>query len=172
MQDADRPPVHAVPGDGEDLDEVARRDAARGGVIQAAGGLVWRNSSRGREIALIHRPGYDDWTLPKGKLANGETWQECAVREVEEETGLDVRIGEFAGGCTYLTKRAPKVVLYWHMEVEGSTRFAGENLAEVDALEWLSAEDARRRLTHRRERRVLAESLIVHSAGRRRRQSA
>lgn len=147
---------------------MARRDAARGDVILAAGGLVWRTSSRGREIALIHRPKYNDWTLPKGKLDDDETWQDCAVREVREETGLEVRLGEFAGGCAYLTKRAPKIVLYWHMDVDGETRFAGEN-AEVDALEWLSVEDARRRLTHRRERRVLVESVADGGAPRRRR---
>jgi len=62
-------------------------------VILAAGGLVWRNSPRGREIALVHRPKYDDWTLPKGKLDPGESWQDGAVREVEEETGFDVRLG-------------------------------------------------------------------------------
>jgi 8-oxo-dGTP diphosphatase len=128
-------------------------------VILAAGGLVWRKSARGREIALVHRPKYDDWTLPKGKLSAGESWQDCAVREVEEETGLEVRLGGFAGSCSYLTKRAPKIVLFWHMEVEGSTRFAGERLDEVDALEWLGVDEARRRLTHRRERRVLAEGV-------------
>jgi len=137
---------------------VGREDQSRGRVILAAGGLVWRNTSRGREIALVHRPGHDDWTLPKGKLSGGESWQECAVREVGEETGLQVRLGEFAGGCAYLTKRAPKIVLYWHMEVDGETGFAGENLDEVDALEWLSVEDARRRLTHRRDRRLLKKA--------------
>jgi 8-oxo-dGTP diphosphatase len=150
---------------------MGRKDASRGEVIPAAGGIVWRNSPRGREVAIVHRPKYDDWTLPKGKMADGETWQDCAVREVEEETGLEVKIGEFAGGCTYLTKRAPKIVLYWHMEVEGETKFAGEN-EEVDALEWLSADDARKRLSHRRERRVLAESLKDHSMRVRRRKPA
>jgi 8-oxo-dGTP pyrophosphatase MutT (NUDIX family) len=150
---------------------VGRKDAALGDVIRAAGGLVWRNSSRGREVALIHRPKYDDWTLPKGKLTDGESWQEAAVREVEEETGLDVRIGDFAGGCTYLTKRAPKIVLYWHMEVEGETKFAGAN-EEADALEWMSVEDARKRLTHRRERRVLADSIAHAAASKRKREQA
>jgi 8-oxo-(d)GTP phosphatase len=135
---------------------MAPRDLSHESVIHAAGGVVWRNSSRGREVALVHRPKYDDWTLPKGKLVDGESWQEAALREVEEETGLSVRLGDFAGGCTYLTKRAPKVVLFWHMDVDGDSRFAGAN-AEVDALEWLSLEDARRRLTYRHERRVLAE---------------
>ena len=150
---------------------MGRKDASFGNVIRAAGGLVWRSSSRGREVALIHRPKYDDWTLPKGKLTDGESFQDAAVREVEEETGLDVRIGDFAGGCTYLTKRAPKIVLYWHMEVEGETKFAGAN-EEADALEWMSVEDARRRLTHRRERRVLADSIAHAAASKRKREQA
>ena len=149
---------------------MARKDAALGDVILAAGGIVWRDASRGREIALIHRPKYDDWTLPKGKLDDGESWQDCALREVEEETGLDVKLGDFAGGCTYLTKRAPKIVLFWHMKVDGKTEFAGAN-EEVDALEWLSLEDARRRLTHRRERRVLMDAVAAEARAERARGS-
>jgi len=82
-----------------------------------------------------------------------------------------VQLGDFAGSCSYLTKRAPKIVLYWHMEVEGETRFAGENQDEVDALEWLSVDDARKRLTHRRERRVLADSLANAAARKRKRET-
>jgi 8-oxo-dGTP diphosphatase len=132
-----------------------KKDASLGNVSRAAGGLVWRESPRGPEIALIHRPKYHDWTLPKGKLARGERWQDAAVREVVEETGFQVRLGKFAGGCTYLTRRGPKVVLYWHMYVDGECRFAPQDPAEVDALVWLSVRKARKRLTHDRERRVL-----------------
>lgn len=135
------------------------RAAADAPVILAAGGLVWRNSSRGRRIALVHRPRYDDWTLPKGKLRPGESWQKGALREVREETGFQVKLGDFAGGCAYIAGRRPKVVLYWNMKVEGSARFAPAEDEEVDALEWRSAAAARRRLTYERERRVLAESL-------------
>lgn len=146
---------------------MAKRDASLSDVVLAAGGLVWRDSpQRGRQIAVVHRPKYDDWTLPKGKLDPGERWQDAAVREVEEETGFEVRLGAFAGGSTHLTGRAPKVVLYWHMEVDGESRFAPENPAEVDALEWLSVNDARRRLTYERERRVLAESTATEARSR------
>jgi len=138
---------------------MAKRDASHSDVILAAGGLVWRESARGRQIAVVHRPKYDDWTLPKGKLDPGESWQDGAVREVAEETGFEVRLGDFAGGCTYLARRAPKVVLYWHMEVEGEPRFAPEDPAEVDGLEWLSVGEALRRLSYTRERRLLAQSL-------------
>src|SRR5262249_58956904 len=61
---------------------MAKRDASHSEVIRAAGGLVWRESPRGRQIAVVHRPKYDDWTLPKGKLDPGESWQDGAVREV------------------------------------------------------------------------------------------
>jgi 8-oxo-dGTP pyrophosphatase MutT (NUDIX family) len=136
---------------------MAKKDASLADVILAAGGLVWRVARWGRQIAVVHRPKYDDWTLPKGKLDAGESWQDAAVREVEEETGFRVRLGDFAGGCAYLARRAPKVVLYWHMEVDGEAAFAPEDPAEVDALEWLSPARARRRLTYRHERDVLVE---------------
>jgi len=144
-----------------------KKDASLSDVVRAAGGLVWRNSPRGREIALVHRPKYDDWTLPKGKLDPGESWQDGAVREVEEETGFDVRLGAFAGGYTYLARRAPKVVLYWHMEVDGETPFAPDDPAEVDAVEWLSPDEARRRLSYTRERTVLAKSSAAEGGSRR-----
>ena len=136
---------------------MAKKGASLSDVILAAGGIVWRDSRRGREIAVVHRPKYDDWTLPKGKLDDGESWQDAAVREVEEETGFRVQLGDFAGGCTYLARRAPKVVLFWHMEVDGEPAFEPEDPEEVDALEWLSPARARRRLTYQRERGVLVE---------------
>ena len=144
---------------------MAKKDASLSDVILAAGGLVWRDSPRGREIAVVHRPKYDDWTLPKGKLDPGERWQDAAVREVEEETGFRVRLGDFAGGCTYLARRAPKIVLYWHMEVDGEHAFAPEDPAEVDALEWLSPARARRRLSYGHERAVLMEGTASDRRG-------
>ncbi len=136
----------------------AQEDASASDVILAAGGIVWRDAASGRELAVIHRPKYDDWTLPKGKLDRGERWQDGARREVEEETGFQVRLESFAGGCAYLTSRGPKVVLYWNMRVEGPNRFAPHDPAEVDALEWLAPAEALARLTYDRERRVLADA--------------
>ena len=82
-----------------------------GDVIEAAGGLVWCDFSDGRKLAVVHRPRHRDWTLPKGKLGTGERWQDAALREVQEETGLEVRLERFAGSCSYISRRAPKIVL-------------------------------------------------------------
>ena len=138
---------------------MAKNGASQADVILAAGGIVWRDAPRGRELALIHRPRYHDWTLPKGKLQPGERWQKGARREVREETGFDVELREFAGACGYMTRNAPKVVLFWHMEVTGECRFAPEDPAEVDGVEWLTVPEALRKLTHVPERRLLAEAL-------------
>lgn len=137
---------------------MAKNDAARADVVLAAGGIVWRDAPRGRELAVIHRPRYQDWTLPKGKLEPGERWQKGARREVHEETGFDLELGEFAGACGYMTRHAPKVVLYWHMKVAGDSRFAPQDRSEVDGIEWLTIPEALRKLTHVRERRMLAEA--------------
>lgn len=137
---------------------MAKNGGSQADVILAAGGIVWRDAPRGRELAVIHRPRYHDWTLPKGKLATGERWQKAARREVREETGFDVELREYAGACGYMTRSAPKVVLYWHMEVVGECRFKPEDPAEVDAIEWLTIPEALRKLTHPPERRLLAEA--------------
>ena len=71
-------------------------------ITQAAGGVVWRKNSAGEiEVAIIHRPRYDDWSLPKGKLDGGETLIACAYREIMEETGLSVKLGPFIGEIEY-----------------------------------------------------------------------
>ena len=128
-----------------------------GNVIQAAGGLVWCEFPEGRRLAVIHRPRHRDWTLPKGKLDPGESWQDAARREVQEETGLDVRLDRFAGSCSYISRGAPKVVLYWHMRVVGECTFRPVG-SEVDKLRWLSMEKARAKLTYEREKRLLQEA--------------
>ena len=135
--------------------------SARADVVHAAGGLVWRDSPRGPELAIVHRPQHGDWTLPKGKLDPGERWQDAALREVIEETGLDVELAGFAGSSSYMTNRAPKIVLYWHMVVVGSDRFDPDDPNEVDALEWLLVPEARKRLTYARDRRVVDDALAM-----------
>ena len=122
------------------------------GVIEAAGGLVWRQADR-RELAVIHRPRHDDWSLPKGKREPGESWQATALREVEEETACRAELGGFAGGTVYTVRDVPKVCLFWHMTVVREGEFAPN--PEVDRLEWLVPEAALARLAYEGERRLL-----------------
>jgi 8-oxo-dGTP diphosphatase len=129
--------------------------------IQAAGGVVWRtgpNSNNGAqiEVALVHRPRYDDWSLPKGKLAHEESELEGAVREVLEETGHRVQTGRFLGVIRYLKESGggsrEKVVHYWAMRAIGGAFTPG---AEVDELRWLKLDDARELVTRATDIEVL-----------------
>jgi 8-oxo-dGTP diphosphatase len=106
-----------------------------------------------REVAVVHRPRYDDWSLPKGKLEVGESEIDGAVREVAEETGLVCRPGRFLGRISYIDNRwRPKTVAYWEMEpVAGSF----ERGAEVDELRWMTTAEAMPILTYDRDRAVL-----------------
>jgi 8-oxo-dGTP pyrophosphatase MutT (NUDIX family) len=120
-------------------------------LVRAAGGLVWRHGRGGEvQVALIHRPAYDDWSLPKGKLRDGEGEEEAALREVEEETGLRCRLGRPLGVNRYLDRRGrPKEVRYWLMRpLDGTFR----PNKEVDELRWLPAEEAERLLTYQHDR--------------------
>ena len=109
--------------------------------MRAAGGLVWRTRDGGEpEVLLVHRPKYDDWTLPKGKCDDGESDEACALREVEEETGLRCELGASLGSTEYTDRHdRPKRVRYWTM-----TPVSGEFEAndEVDEIRWLVADDA------------------------------
>jgi 8-oxo-dGTP diphosphatase len=133
-------------------------------IIRAAGGLVWRQDRDGsRRLAVVHRPHRRDWSLPKGKLEEGERWDEAAVREVREETGCKARIVSFAGVVHYVPRETPKVVLFWNMELvsEGRLRFP----EEVDEIAWLSGKEALRRLDHETERELLREAMAHPGAG-------
>jgi 8-oxo-dGTP pyrophosphatase MutT (NUDIX family)/phosphohistidine phosphatase SixA len=107
--------------------------------VRAAGAVVWRDGPAGPEVALVHRPRYDDWSLPKGKLAQGETEAQAAVREVVEETGLRGPLGRGLGSTSYdvgvAGGIARKTVRWWALRAdEGSF----EPSDEVDELKWLS----------------------------------
>jgi 8-oxo-dGTP diphosphatase len=128
--------------------------------VRAAGGVV---VSDGR-IALIHRPKYDDWTLPKGKLEPGESWEEAALREVREETGVPCRLLEELPPIAYRDSRGrPKTVRYWRMEPAGE---AGEiDGSEVDELRWVAPDEALAMLTYERDRDLVAAALAPRGRG-------
>ncbi|MFJ9697161.1 NUDIX hydrolase [Kitasatospora sp. NPDC101183] len=133
-------------------------------MVLAAGAVLWlpgppkKDGRLGRpRIAVIHRPKYDDWSLPKGKLDPGEGVVEAALREVWEETGFHCRLGEELPTQHYMAQGRPKEVRYW-AAVPASGAFRPNR--EVDLLEWLPAGKARARLTHDRDR-LLIDALLV-----------
>jgi len=123
-------------------------------VIRAAGGVVVRDGL----FALIHRPKYDDWSLPKGKLEPGESSEAAAVREVQEETGLVCALGDELGPPReYVDRKGRrKTVRYWRMEVVEDPGFSVND--EVDELRWLPLEEALALLTHASDRALLTAS--------------
>jgi len=132
-----------------------------GSAIRAAGGVLWRtaNSSTGPpgvEVAIIHRPRYDDWSIPKGKLVPGESDIEGAIREVTEETGYRVQIRRPLGEVSYNKGSGPaqrmKTVRYWSMHAEGGV-FSPSR--EVDQLRWVSIDEAFSLLSHKRDLSIL-----------------
>lgn len=91
-------------------------------------------------IAVVHRPRYDDWSLPKGKLDPGETWEQAAVREIEEECGLRCRLEEELEPSRYDVRGRPKTVRWWHMTVVEDLGIDPDD--EVDELRWLTRDEA------------------------------
>lgn len=124
--------------------------------IRAAGVVLWREASDEVSVALVHRPKYDDWTLPKGKLDPGETDLEAARRETFEETGYTGEIGQELGHVRYSVTDDDgvydKVVVYWAMRADEG-RFTPTE--EVDELRWVALADAFGALTYDRDREVL-----------------
>ena len=124
-------------------------------VVRAAGGVVWRRvPDGGVEVLLVHRDRYDDWTFPKGKLDPGETWEQAAVREVHEETGIVPVLGDEIGATDYVDSQGrPKRARYWAMTVGEDSGFAPDD--EITARAWLPVDGVAARLTYRRDVPIL-----------------
>jgi 8-oxo-dGTP diphosphatase len=124
--------------------------------VQAAGGLVVRRDGR---IAVIHRPRYDDWSLPKGKLDPGESFEDGALREVYEETGVRGRIVDELAPTRYVDRKGrDKVVRWYRMDVDSDpVEFAAND--EVDELRWLTPGEARELLSYDHDR-ALVETVV------------
>jgi len=117
-------------------------------VIRAAGGVIVRDA----RVLLVHRARHDDWSLPKGKLDEGETWEVAAVREVAEETGLRPTVEEPLGATQYEVDEGPKEVRWFRMTAEGEARAQNE----VDEVRWVPVEEARDLLTYERDVELLS----------------
>jgi 8-oxo-dGTP pyrophosphatase MutT (NUDIX family) len=133
--------------------------------VRAAGGVVRRDTfvagddgqpRAGVEIVFVHRPRYDDWSFPKGKLDKGENYEEAAVREVAEETGLLCELGRELPSTWYLDgKGRTKLVRYWAMRVVGIEPWAPN--AEIDQRRWVTVDEAAGMLTYEHDRELLAQ---------------
>jgi 8-oxo-(d)GTP phosphatase len=122
--------------------------------VLAAGAVLWRAGRAGSpEVAVVHRPRYDDWSLPKGKAGRGELLPATAVREVAEETGCRARLGMFLADVHYTVPEGRKAVRFWAAEALDSPGLPGN--AETDALCWLPPVEAAALLSHAHERDVL-----------------
>lgn len=116
-------------------------------MVRAAGGIVVRDGA----VLLVHRPTHGDWSFPKGKLEAGESWEEGALREVEEETGLRCELGDEVGRTHYDVEDGPKEVRYYRMASDGDP--VAQN--EVDEVRWVPFAEARELLSHTRDARLL-----------------
>lgn len=124
----------------------------------AAGAVLWRGDLAdidSIEVAVIHRPHYDDWSLAKGKVDPGESLPTCAAREILEETGYEVRLGKLLGKVTYPVLDRTKVVYYWTGEVLGGEFIPND---EVDEIRWLPIPEAMELLSYEVDRNVLAKA--------------
>lgn len=141
------------------LETIERRED----VVHAAGGMIVRcTPERELQVAVVHRPLREDWTFPKGKAEPGETLEECALREVEEETGLRCHLRTFVGHTEYLDRKdRPKVVAYWLMQAHDGHFLPGR---EVDQLRWVTCAGAARLLSYERDRELLGALVEAASA--------
>ena len=128
-------------------------------IIAAGGVVIDKKSADQTLVLLVHRPAYDDWSFPKGKLDSGETIKQAALREVKEETGLDCRIIENLSPVRYSYRNRsgrirPKIVHYFLMEPVAGRIVV--NIHEIDAAQWYKVGDASGRLSYKHDRELLA----------------
>ncbi|WP_304502277.1 NUDIX hydrolase [Brachybacterium sp. FME24] len=125
--------------------------------VLAAGALAWREGTKGTEVLLVHRPRYDDWSIPKGKLDKGETFPAAAVREVVEETGYRVRLHRPLPASVYLLPDGrTKIVQYWSGTVRAKTAPGPMDPAEIDHVRWVRLDEAEKLLTRQGDQVCLA----------------
>jgi 8-oxo-dGTP diphosphatase len=125
--------------------------------VRAAGGVLLRDGPDGTEVAVIHRPKYEDWSLPKGKLDGDEHFEQAALREVREETGMGAELGPELSPVSYRDRKGrTKLVRYWLMRPTGGEFEPGN---EVDELRWLTPEDAQRQLSYEHDAALVREAL-------------
>ena len=126
--------------------------------VRAAGGVLTRPGDGGLEIAVIHRPKYSDWTLPKGKLDPGENFEQAALREVEEETGMRAELGRELSPVSYRDRKGrSKVVRYWLM---GALDGEFQPGSEVDEVRWLDPEAAQELLSYEHDAELVREAIL------------
>lgn len=132
--------------------------------VEAAGCLIWRRKNQQVEVLLIHRPRYDDWSWPKGKVDPGETIAETAIREVREEVGLEVRLGVPLAVTSYRVHQGPKDVFYWAAEV-GPGAQPTADMGEVDELRWVRPSEAKKLLTNSSDIEPLKTLIALEEEG-------
>jgi 8-oxo-dGTP diphosphatase len=121
--------------------------------VAAAGGVVVREAQRGPEVAVVHRPRYDDWSLPKGKLEPGERWEQAALREVEEETGLRCELEGELEPARYRDRKGREKLVRWWLMTPTEGEFAPND--EVDQLRWLAPAEAVELLAYEHDRKLV-----------------
>jgi 8-oxo-dGTP diphosphatase len=127
--------------------------------VRAAGGVLVRDGGAGPEVAVIHRPKYEDWSLPKGKLDGDEGFEQAARREVREETGMEAELGPELSPVSYRDRKGrTKLVRYWLMR---PTEGKFEPGSEVDELRWLDPDSAAELLSYEHDAKLVREAVAA-----------
>jgi 8-oxo-dGTP pyrophosphatase MutT (NUDIX family) len=127
--------------------------------VRAAGGVLVRPGPDGPEVAVIHRPKYEDWSLPKGKLDGDESFEQAALREVEEETGMRAELGPELSSIHYRDRKGrSKLVRYWLMRATDGEFRPGP---EVDELRWSDPKGAQELLSYEHDAKLVGEALAA-----------